>query len=44
MKNSISFDSELDKDLQNPEFKREFDNYNDQMNSTVALMMDRDSK
>lgn len=41
MKNSISFDSELNKNLQDPEFKKEFDRYNGQMNSAVALMMAR---
>jgi len=42
MKNNISFDSELKKDLKNSEFKKEFDKYNDQMNSAVALMMARE--
>ncbi|MQS75977.1 helix-turn-helix domain-containing protein [Companilactobacillus halodurans] len=42
MKNNISFDSELKKDLKNPEFKKEFDKYNDQMNSAVALLTARE--
>jgi len=42
MKNNTSFDAELKKNLKDPEFKKEFDKYNDQMNSAVALMMARE--
>jgi len=41
MKNNTSFDSELKNNLKDPEFKKEFDKYNDQMNSAVALMRAR---
>jgi len=42
MKNNTSFDAELKKNLKDPEFKKEFDKYNDQMNSAVALMTARE--